>query len=79
MSSYVTSEIRIKTRYCYTPIRLPWWLSCKESACSAEEPDLIPGSGRSPGEGHGNPLQYSWSSLLAQTLMNLPAMQEIWL
>ena len=79
MSSYVTSEIRIKTRYYYTPIGLPWWLSCKESACSAEEPDLIPGSGRSPGEGHGNPLQYSWGSLLAQTLMNLPAMQEIWL
>ena len=31
----------------------------KESACSAEDPSLIPGLGRSPGEGHGNPLQYS--------------------
>ena len=31
----------------------------KESACSAEDPGLIPGSGRSPGEGNGNPLQYS--------------------
>ena len=31
----------------------------KESACSARDPDSIPGSGRSPGEGHGNPLQYS--------------------
>ena len=31
----------------------------KESACSAEDLGLIPGSGRSPGEGHGNPLQYS--------------------
>ena len=31
----------------------------KESACSAGEPGLIPGSGRSPGEGNGNPLQYS--------------------
>ena len=31
----------------------------KESACSARDPDLIPGSGRSPGEGNGNPLQYS--------------------
>ena len=28
----------------------------KESACSAGDPDLIPGSGRSPGEGNGNPL-----------------------
>ena len=31
----------------------------KESACNAEDPSLIPGSGRSPGEGNGNPLQYS--------------------
>ena len=31
----------------------------KESACNAGGPDSIPGSGRSPGEGHGNPLQYS--------------------
>ena len=31
----------------------------KESACSAENLDLIPGLGRSPGEGNGNPLQYS--------------------
>ena len=31
----------------------------KESACSAEDSDLIPGSGRSPGEENGNPLQYS--------------------
>ena len=31
----------------------------KESACSAGNPGLIPGSERSPGEGNGNPLQYS--------------------
>ena len=31
----------------------------RESACSAGEWDLIPGSGRSPGGGHGNPLQCS--------------------
>ena len=31
----------------------------KESACSAGDPGSIPGSGRSPGGGHGNPLQYS--------------------
>ena len=31
----------------------------KESACSVGDPDLIPGLGRSPGGGHGNPLQYS--------------------
>ena len=31
----------------------------KESACSAGDPGLVPGLGRSPGEGNGNPLQYS--------------------
>ena len=41
---------------------LPWWLSGKESACNAgdtRDMGLIPGSGRSPSEGHGNPLQHS--------------------
>ena len=43
-------------------IRLPWWLSSKEPACNAgaaEDSNLIPGSGRSPGGGHSNPFQYS--------------------
>ena len=31
----------------------------KESACNAGDPGLIPGLGRSPGEGNGNALQYS--------------------
>ena len=31
----------------------------KVSACNVEDPGLIPGSGRSPGEGNGNQLQYS--------------------
>ena len=31
----------------------------KESACKAEDPGSIPGLGRSPGEGNGNPFQYS--------------------
>ena len=39
---------------------LPKWLSGKESACEAgDDPDSIPGSGSSPGEGNGNPLQFS--------------------
>ena len=37
----------------------PWWLSGKESFCNAGDSGLIPGTGRSPGEGNGNPLQYS--------------------
>ena len=48
----------------------------KESACNAGDPSLIPGSGRSPGERIGYPLQYSWASLVAQMVKNLPAMQE---
>ena len=49
----------------------------KESAYSARDPDLIPGSGRS-GEGIGYPLQYSWTSLVAQLVKNPPAMKETW-
>ena len=50
----------------------------KESACNAEDPGLIPGLGRSLGEGIGYPLQYSWASLAAQLVKNPPAMQETW-
>ena len=39
---------------------------------------MILGSGRSGGEGIGYPLQYSWASLVAQLVKNLPAMWEIW-
>ena len=48
------------------------------SAYNAGDPRLIPGSGRSPGEVNGNPLQYSWASLVAQLVNNLPTMQETW-
>ena len=40
--------------------KLPRWISGKESACNAGDLGSIPGSGRSPGQGNGNPLQYSW-------------------
>ena len=46
----------------YICIRLPQWLSGKESACNAGDTGVIcsiPGSGRSPGGGNGNPLQCS--------------------
>ena len=39
----------------------------------------IPGSGRHPGEGIGYLLQYSWASLEAQLVKNLPAMRETWI
>ena len=67
---------------------LPRGHSGKESPCSAGEArdaGSIPGPGRSPGEGNGNPLQYSvyiyicfGASLVAQLVKNSPAMQETW-
>ena len=47
----------------------------EQSACNAGDPASIPGSGRSA-EGISYPLQYSWASLVAQTVKNLPALQE---
>ena len=38
---------------------IPLWLRGKESAYNIGDPGSIPGLGRSPGEVHGNPLQYS--------------------
>ena len=46
----------------------------KESTCSAGDPSLIPGSGRSAGERIGYPFQYSWASFVVRLVKNLPAM-----
>ena len=51
----------------------------KESTCDARDCYLIPRLGRSPGEGIGYPLQYSWASLVAKTVKNPPAMWETWI
>ena len=50
----------------------------KKSTCNAGDPGWIPGLEKSTGEGIGYPLQYSWASLVAQLVKNLPAMQETW-
>ena len=50
----------------------------KESACSVEDPGLIPGSGRSNGDGIDYPRQYSCTSLVAQLVNNPSATQETW-
>ena len=44
----------------------------KESTHNAENPGSLTGSGRSVGEGIGYQLQYSWASLVAQLVKNLP-------
>ena len=50
----------------------------KESACNTGDPGSIPVSVRSPGEGIGYSLQYSWASLVAQRIKTLPAMWVMW-
>ena len=54
-------------------------LAGKESACNAGDLCFILRSGISPGKGIGDPLQYSWASLVAQMIKDQPAMQETWL
>ena len=50
----------------------------KESTCNAGDPGLIPGLGRSTGEGIGYPLQYSWFSFVVQLVKNPSEIQETW-
>ena len=73
-------QIRWRSDRLPTPVFLgfPGGSAGKESACNAVDPGLIPGLGRSPGEGTGHPLQSSWASLVAQLVKNLPAMLETW-
>ena len=51
----------------------------KESTFNAGDPNLIPGSGRPPGEGIGYPLQYSLAFLVAQMVKNPLAVRETWI
>ena len=50
----------------------------KESTCNTGDPGLICGLERSAGEGIGYPLQYSWASLVAQSVKNPLATWETW-
>ena len=50
----------------------------KEPTYNAGDPSLIPGLGKSTGEGIGYSFQYSWASLVAQLVKNPPAMWETW-
>ena len=50
----------------------------KESIYNSGDLGLIPGLGKSAREGIGYPLQYSWTSLVAQLVKNPPAMRETW-
>ena len=45
--------------HCIYDMGFPGSSGCKESACNAGDPGLVPGLGKSPGERNGSPLQYS--------------------
>ena len=60
-------------------VGFPGSSSGKESTYNAEDPGSFAGSGRFPGKEIGHPLHYSWASLAAQTVKNLPAMWKTWL
>ena len=49
----------------------------KESVCNAGDPGSIPGLGRSPGEGHSNPLQYSCLEILCHGQKDLMGLQSM--
>ena len=74
LSSFMLFPCDLKTIFRVTGFLGSW--AGKESACNAGDPGLIPGLGRSAGEGLGYPFQYSWPSLVAQLVKNLPATWE---
>ena len=63
-----------------TPVFLGFHCGSADKKFTYNVGDLgsIPGLGRSAGGGIGYPLQYSWASIVAQLVKNLPAMQETW-
>ena len=90
-TNYITASRQRKNEFCLPPsfvllgpstdlmiLGIRHSSAGKESACNAGDPSSIAGSGISAGEGIGYPLQYSWPSLVAQLVKNLPAMQETW-
>ena len=64
--------------YIHIYMNFPSNSASKESTCNAGYPGLNPGLGSSSGEGIGYPLQYSWASLVAQSVKNLSEVQETW-
>ena len=58
-SSSDIADITVLFKVLYCKMGFPGGSGSKEPACSVGDPGSILGSGRSPGEGNGNPLQYS--------------------
>ena len=58
-NNFALWHLKKNYRKIYIKFGLPLWLSSKDSTCNAGDLYSVPGLGRSPGAGHGNPLQYS--------------------
>ena len=81
--SAASSPLNEQNLYCFTSVckgdkGFPQISVSKEYTHNAGDSGSIPGSGRSPEEGIGYPLQYSSASLMVQTVKNLPVMWETW-
>ena len=76
--AYTSCIIQSSTPRYLLNVSFPGSSAGKESSCNAGDPGSIPGSGRSPGEGIGNPFQYSWASPVAQMVRNPPSVRETW-
>ena len=59
MNHYYETENMHELEENMSKVGLPWWLSDKECTCNGGEAGSFLGSGGSPGEGNGNPFQYS--------------------
>ena len=59
MTPYGIMTVTLSGVYTDLPVDVPGGSDSKASACNAGYPGSIPESGKSPGEGNGNPLQYS--------------------
>ena len=75
----VQSNVSVRRKENIFAITISGSSAGKESICDAGDPGLICGPGRSTGEGMVYPLQYSWASLVTQTVKNPPAMWEAWI
>ena len=78
ISKFIFLTSHIETLKPSSHMGFPGSSAGKESACNAGDPGSIPGSGRSPGERLGYPLQYFGDSLVAQMIKISPAMWETW-
>ena len=67
-----------RVRYIFPICNFFFPIKASPSTCNAGDPSSIPGFGRSPGEGKGYPLQYSWASLVTQVVKNLLVTWETW-